>query len=248
MLLYVQTWGPDTCECLVHQAGDQDAPIPWQSWRQAKEIASVTVAGLDIYMPVDPPALGQRIMRYVTYQEAQQIHLAHYWARPASTNQQIWWQMPTKSQMRKGRLPKSFIALVQPKAKLCRWHQHLGHTQEMYDTVDELNWRKNTSCWLAWKVGNSVSDEDLMWVAQGKTTPHPFKEPGTSRIFMRTEREQRMLGLVTVFPLTAVSWKVNQPGDQVELEYLRDWLPSSGADAIQHVCDKKWGRDRVLVT
>lgn len=26
MLDYVQVWQPDTCGCLVHQAGDQDVP------------------------------------------------------------------------------------------------------------------------------------------------------------------------------------------------------------------------------
>lgn len=247
MLDYVQTWQPDTCDCLVHQAGDQDLPVPWQQVRESGQMVTCLNTYMDMALNLKPKA-NQRIMRYVTYEEAQLIHLEHFRQRPKSTNCQVWWQAPSRSQLRRGKRPKPVIALVQPRPRLCPWHEHLGFTQEMYDTMDELNWRKSTACWLAWKLGNGVSDESLMWVSLGNTVPAPYKEAGTGRILMSTEREQRMASLVTVFPQTAVSWQVNQPGDHVELLYLRDWLPQEQADAIQSACDHKWRTGQVVVS
>ena len=218
MLDYVQICQFDTCECLVHQAGDQDA------------------------------ADGQRVMRYVTYEQAMEIHRWHFDERPGSTNTQTWWQMPARAARRRGDPPTPVIALVQPRPRLCQWHAHLGFTQAMYQTVKGLNDRKSEACWLAWKIGNNVSDEDLQWVLLGDAeTPWPYKEPGTGRIFMSTEREQRMLGLVTVFPQNTVFWSVKQPGDFVHLHYLREWLAEDTANAIQATCDAQWGPGKVVV-
>ena len=215
---YVQIRQPDTCECLVHEAGDQDAPA------------------------------GQRVMRYVTYEQAREIHCQHFYQRPGSTNVQTWWQMPARAARRRGEPPTPVIALVQPRPRLCQWHAHLGFTQEMYQVVKGLNDCKNISRWLAWKIGNNVSDEDLQWVLLGDTeTPWPYKEPGTGRIYISNEREQRMLGLVTVFPQDAVFWSVKQPGDFVQLHYLREWLPEEVADAIQATCDTQFGTGQVVV-
>ena len=218
MLDYVQIWGPDTCDCLIHQAGDQDVPD------------------------------GQRVMRYVTYEEALNIHYWHFVEQPKSTNVQTWWQMPARAARRRGEPPTPVIALVQSRPRLCQWHKHLGCTQEMYQTVKGLNDRKNISRWLAWKIGNNVSDEDLQWVLLGDAeTPWPYKEPGTGRIFISTEREQRMLGLVSVFPQNAVFWTVKQPGDFVHLHYLREWLAEDTADAIQAACDSQFAPGKIVV-
>ena len=214
----IQTWKPDTCDCLVHQAGDQDVPN------------------------------RQRVMRYVTYEEALTIHYWHWDERPESTNVQTWWQMPNRAARRRGEPPTPVTVLKQPRPRLCQWHAHLGFTQEMYQVVKGLNDCKNDSCWLAWKIGNNVSDEDLQWVQLGDAEiPWPYKEPGTGRIFISNEREQRMLGLVTVFPQNAVFWSVKQPGDYVHLHYLREWLAEDTADAIQAACNAKFGPDKVVV-
>ena len=156
--------------------------------------------------------------------------------------------MPARAARRRGEPPTPVIALVQPRPRLCQWHAHLGFTQEMYQVVKGLNDCKNISRWLAWKIGNNVSDEDLQWVLLGDTeTPWPYKEPGTGRIYISNEREQRMLGLVTVFPQDAVFWSVKQPGDFVQLHYLREWLPEEVADAIQATCDTQFGTGQVVV-
>ena len=219
MLDYVQVWSPDTCGCIVHEAGDQEADDT------------------------------SRVMRYVTYKEAQEIHSWHFDEQSKSTNVQTWWQIPNRAGRRRGDLPTPVIVLVQPRPRLCQWHAHLGFTQEMYQTVKGLNERKNAARWLAWKIGNNVSDEDLQWMLLGDAeTPWPYKEPGTGRIFISTEREQRMLGLVTVFPQDAVFWSVKQPGDFVHLHYLREWLAEDTADAIQATCDAQFGAGHVVVS
>ena len=218
MLDYVQARWLDTCECMVHEAGDQNAPD------------------------------GQRVMRYVTYEEALEIHYWHFQEKPGSTNHQTWWQIPTRAARRRGDMPAPIVVFRQPRPRLCQWHAHLGFTQEMYQVVAGLNECKNISRWLAWKIGNDVSDEDLQWVMLGDAEkPWPYKEPGTGRIFISTEREQRMAGLTTVFPESAVFWSVTQPGDLVHLHYLRDWLSESTADAIQAACDAAFVPGKVLV-
>lgn len=218
MVDYVQIWGFDTCGCLVHQAGDQDTPD------------------------------AERIMRYVTYEEARRIHAWHFDVRPESTNVQTWWQSPPRAARRRGEPWEPITALIQPRPRLCQWHKHLGFTQEMYQTVKTLNNRKNDSRWLAWRIGNDVSDEDLQWVQLGNTEkPWPYKEPGTGRIYMSTEREERMKSLTTVFPQDAVFWSIKQPGDYVHLHHLRDWLLESTANAIQSACDATFGPGMVVV-
>ena len=211
MLDYVQVWSPDTCGCIVHQAGDQDA------------------------------ADTSRVMRYVTYEEAVEIHVRHFWARPESTNYKVWWSMPRKSKSGRLKSPKRIIALVQPHPRLCPAHLALGYTGEMYETVRELNTRKNIACYLAWVIGNDISEEDQLWVRLGSTKPILIAGRVT------TEQAERQASLSRVFPPGAVQWVVEQPSGAVWLEYLRDWLPQEQADAIQGRCDREFGPGRVVV-
>ena len=211
MLDMVQVWQPDTCGCLVHQAGDQDAPN------------------------------GERAMRYVTHAQAVQVHLAHFLARPQSTQRHIWGPFSIPAWLRWRPVLKLLIQRLQPAARLCPAHLVLGYTGEMYETVRELNIRKNIACYLAWMVGNEVSDEDLQWVALGAL--EPILVAGR----VSTERMERMKSLSRVFPPDAVIWKVDDPTGAVHLKYLRDWCSRELADAIQEICDARFSAGRVAV-
>ena len=212
----VQVCQPDTCTCLVHQAVDTDLPA------------------------------GQRVLRYVTYAEAVEIHVRHFWARPESTNYRIWWSVPRKSKPGRQKSPKRIIALVQPHPRLCPHHAHLGYSQEMYETVLELNVRKNQARSLAWEVANDINDEDLAWVALA--TDEPILRHRSGRPYVTSEREERRVSLSRVFPPEAVEWEVRHPGEVVVLKYLRDWLPRSQADAIQAACNGRFGVSKVWVS
>ena len=255
-MLYVQIWQPDTCPgqaqakgCLVHEAGDQDLPSPPGSLRHGGKIDT-----LSIHMASEPSAnAGYRVMRYVSYEEALEIHCDHFLARPESTNIGKYPLSEfSKKQRRKMFSSRSFlrgvISQVQPLPHLCADHVFLGYTQAMYDAVRERNQRKNIATWLAWKVGNDVSDEDLQWVALGDAEKlilipglPPCIEPRVS-----TEREERMRSLTRVFKLDDVRWSI-APGNIVKLSYLRDWLGPETGDVIQQTCDDKFGPGKVTV-
>ena len=212
MLDYVQIWSPDTCGCIVHQAGDQDA------------------------------ADTSRVMRYVTHAQAVEVHLKHFLARPRTTRRHIWGPFNIPIWLR-WRLALYFlIKHLQPAARLCPAHRALGYTGEMYETVRELNIRKNIACYLAWMIGNDISEEDQQWVGLGSTKPILIAG------LLTTEQAERQASLSRVFPPSAVQWVVEQPSGVVWLEYLRDWLPLALAEAIQARCDREFGANRVVVT
>ena len=215
---YVQVYQPDTCGCLVHQAGDQDAPD------------------------------GQRVMRYVTHAEAVEIHVEHFLARPRSTRRRIWWFVQIPIWLRWRPALELFIRRLQPAPKLCPDHMALGYTSKMYDTVRELNLRKNIACTLAWRVANGVNDEDLQWVRLGSVKPILRRDRVTLKPYVTTEQEERMKSLSRVLPPDAVHWEIEQPQGVVRLKYLRDWFPQKMAGRIQATCNREFGRGRVIVT
>lgn len=187
-------------------------------------------------------------MRYVTYDEARKIHLEHFWARPESTNYQRWWSVPRRLAGRRPAKPKAIIALVQPRARLCPAHAHLGYTLEMYEAVCELNHRKNQACFFAWMVANDITQEDLAWVNLGSNEPILVKAFPRSAPVVSTERDERMKGLSRVLPPNAILWEVEQPQGVVRLKYLRDWFSQKMADSIQSACDAQFGPDQVVVS
>jgi hypothetical protein len=185
-------------------------------------------------------------MRYVTYEEAVQIHLEHFLARPKNTKRNIWFiRIPIWLRWRPAL--KFLISRIQPLPRLCPDHLALGYTDEMYETVRELNIRKNTALYLAWMVANEVSDEDLQWANLGSNKPIPVKQLVNSQITFTTELDERIKSLSTVLPPLTDQWEIKHPSGEVQLQYLRDWLPSNVADAIQTACDSRFGPGKVQV-
>jgi hypothetical protein len=187
-------------------------------------------------------------MRYVTYEEAVDVHLEHFLARPKSTRRHLWWFISIPTWLRWRRALRFLIKRLQPLPRLCADHIALGYTETMYDTVRELNLRKNTACSIVWQVANNVSDEDFQWVALGSDQPIVIKDLGTGRPYVTTEREERMKSLSTVLPPDAIHWEVQHPTGEVRLKYLRDWFPKKLADRIQRACNAQFGRGRVVVS
>lgn len=244
---YVQIWQPDTCECLVHQAGDQDFLASEASLYPADANGSVTIDSLNLNMNLGDT--GGRVMRYVTYDEALEIHFQHFLARPYTTNTGPYISLKQKRALLHhfSRL-RRVIRQVQPQPRLCQDHAHIGYTQAMYDTVKELNQRKNLACWRAWQIGNNVTDEDLLWVSLGDARK-PILVPGLKGLVeprVSTEREERMRSLSRIFKETDVLWEI-APGNVVKINYLRDWLPPETAAIVQDRCDQDFRPGKVVV-
>ena len=81
---------------------------------------------------------------------------------------------------------------LQPRARQCIYHPHLGETQELYDTVMEENTRKNFALHFAWIVANDVSDEDLRWVVLASNKPIRLVDHVSGQGYITTEQEERL--------------------------------------------------------
>lgn len=252
---YVQIWQPDTCTgsgqnrgCLVHQAGDQDISAPEVSLYPPDSDGSVTVDALNHNLALGDS--GGRVMRYVTYNQALELHFQHFLSRPYSTNSGPFTSAKQKQALlHNHKLLRRVIEQVQPQPNLCGDHAHLGYTQAMYDAVSERNQRKNMACWLAWQVGNKVSNEDLVWVSLGDAKKPILVSgiPGIVQPRVSTEREERMRSLSRVFKENDVRWEIVS-GNVIQLNYLRDWLKAEESEAIQVRCDREFGPGKVVVT
>lgn len=160
-MLTLQLWSPDTCRCQVHE-GVEEAVYAWLPDEDG-EVKQVELPCLD-----DEGNPRQKLKIYLTRAQAVDLHAARFIRGPGST---VRWRrfylfrylpLPARSWLRP--MFHMMAAAIQPRSRLCRYHEHLGETQELYDTLREEQHRKNCAGEIAWKMVNQIADEDLQWM------------------------------------------------------------------------------------
>lgn len=261
-LLTPQLWGPDTCQCLIHRGLEEFVydwlPDPDGGLKQV-ERPRLAYPGL-VYAwrktedggwhPVgeNPPDAGPKgherpqLTIYLTHAQAVDLHVARFIRNPGGI---VRWRrfylfkyLPTW--MRWPDLVRLMAMALQPHSRRCRVHQHLGETQELYDTIVEEVQRKSYAGEMAWRLANEVTDEDLLWLS---LAPDPEEHAARTAVLERTA------------PRRKIRWDMG-PDRQVIITFPplgmltshMEELPPGGLRAIQLACDARFGQGRVEIT
>lgn len=105
----IMMWWPDTCECAIHLAYDDVQPRE------------------------------KRVLRYVTWDEAQELHRKRITAKTPHTNPD-----------------------PQPSAQTCQTHAGVG--PKLFEVLKEENSRRNIAFGLSQRVIGALDPEDFFWV------------------------------------------------------------------------------------
>lgn len=222
-MLTLQLWSPDTCRCSVHQGVTEEQ---------------------------DVPEGGTKDIVYLTHKEAVDLHTDRFIRRPANT---VCWPFfrlfryvsPTIRQ-RLRPLFHNMAHRLQARSRQCLYHEHMGETHDLYDTVHEENTRKNICQHLAWRIANDISNEDMAWL---HSSPN-------QRI-----RESRQKVLEKVVPLMEIEWGFDRDGP-VNQNGSVSWkhpavlglhfpahaqVPWQKVDAVQAACNSRFPQGLVVV-